>query len=476
MEHWILVVSFAALLSGVFIFKKLWLGALLAILILLINKIALSQLNDFYFSIANGSIISLELGVLLLGAYLFYNILLSNNHFDGLQTVFSNYSSRFSVVLILCLFMGSFMEGIAGFGIPAMLIAPLMLATGFKPLTSIVLPLAATVSAVTFGALGTPLKIGLNVTSTDATSFNTICLNMIPAFITPFVLAFLYSKSEDIRMDYKKEWKLLAGAGACFAIPYFVTGYFNIEYPSVVAGAAGLLLFNLFFIPKKDITSLRWWYKLFWPYGLLVGLLVILKALSSQFSFTIHDQLRTINFFQPGIVFILTAIIVALIQSPSNAFMRILDQSKVTVVRIGQSLVTIFLLVCFTQIINSDFSGFMNAAFGNVKQQMLLAIIPVTGIAGSFITGSATMSNLLLNGWVQSTSSLSYLPVSMALLNTGGAVGNAISLQNIIMVKSVINTDESEGKVVRLNLMVVFAYLFFLIASMLAIVYLSGAY
>jgi len=44
------------------------------------------------------------------------------------------------------------------------------------------------------------------------------------------------------------------------------------------------------------------------------------------------------------------------------------------------------------------------------------------------------------------------------------------------MVKSVINTDESEGKVVRLNLMVVFAYLFFLIASMLAIVYLSGAY
>jgi len=60
LEHWILVISFAALLSGVFIFKKLWLGALLAILILLINKIALSQLNDFYFSVANGSIISLD--------------------------------------------------------------------------------------------------------------------------------------------------------------------------------------------------------------------------------------------------------------------------------------------------------------------------------------------------------------------------------------------------------------------------------
>ena len=84
------------------------------------------------------------------------------------------------------------MEGIAGFGIPAMLIAPLLITLDFKPITSIVLPLAANTTAVTFGALGTPFKVGLGIYESEPTVLFTVLLNSLPALSLPFILAFLY--------------------------------------------------------------------------------------------------------------------------------------------------------------------------------------------------------------------------------------------------------------------------------------------
>lgn len=133
--------SFAALLTGGFLFRKLWLGALTGCIILILGKM-LNNKGEIFVSLANGSIISVELLLLLFGAYLFYNTLASRNHFWHFVKSTSKFPSRLSVAIMLCWFLGSFMEGIAGFGIPAMLIAPLMMAVGYRPLTSVVLPLA----------------------------------------------------------------------------------------------------------------------------------------------------------------------------------------------------------------------------------------------------------------------------------------------------------------------------------------------
>lgn len=161
MDTWNLIITFTILLFGVFFFKKLWLGTLGAVLFIVISKvIQLTSIDFIYLPFFSGIVISIELGLLLFGAYLFYNTLHANSHFSDFIKITSSFPSKLFVIIILCVFMGSFMEGIAGFGIPAMLIAPLLMTLGFKPLTSIVLPLAANTIAVTFGALGTPLKIG----------------------------------------------------------------------------------------------------------------------------------------------------------------------------------------------------------------------------------------------------------------------------------------------------------------------------
>jgi L-lactate permease len=458
-----LLLSFLALLIGVFVFKKLWLGAMAAVIIYLIFKISThASFDTIKVPLSSGFLISFELTLLLFGAFLFYNILSSNIHFNDFNNTTSAFSSKLSIVLILCLFMGSFMEGIAGFGIPAMLIAPLMLVGGFKPLTSIVLPLAANTIAVTFGALGTPLKIGLGINTSDSTVLLTLLLNSLPELTLPFVLAFLYGKTEQLKIDWRKEWKILLGAGFCYLVPYSLTGYFSIEYPSVVAGVFGLISFVFLFIPKKENPPLTFWWNTFYPYLLFVFLLVIAKYYFGDYAWKVREPLKPISFYQPGVVFILTGILYLFLIKKRQLVLALFQQSKTTVFKIAKPILSIVFLVCFTQLIQQDVSGIAHRYYSDLSKTVQVFITPVMGVSGSFITGSATMSNLLLSNGVRT--STTNLPLLLALLNTGSAIGNAISLQNIVMVKSIINYPIRMEKVLQYNLVVIGFYLALTIA------------
>ncbi len=472
MENWAVLIAFIILLSGVFIFKKLWLGALLAILFFLTTKfVLLLQIDFVYVPLVSACIISVELLFLLFGAYLFYSTLYSNNHFESFIKTTASFSSELFTILILCLFMGSFMEGIAGFGIPAMLIAPLLLAMGFKPLTSIVLPLAANTTAVTFGALGTALKVGLVITESGQTAYLTLLLNSLPAIALPFLLAFLYSKTEQKPVQWKQHWKILLGAGFSFTVPYVVIGLFSIEYPTVVSGIAGLLIFVSIFIPKEVRPSITLWLKTFYPYFIFVVLLLIAKYFLTDFYWSIVEGGRRISLYQPGLVFILTSIIYLIIIKKEKLVSQFYEYNKETFLKTGKSIATIFLLVCLTQFIQNDLSSIVNTYYVGLHQTIKLVLNPFLGVVGSFVTGSATMSNLLLGSAIKADEAAgASLPLLLALLHTGSSIGNAISLQNIIMVKSVVNQPLiGYAKVIKYNMLVVGFYVLTIIVISLLI-------
>ncbi len=137
--------------------------------------------------------------------------------------------------------------------------------------------------------------------------------------------------------------------------------------------------------------------------------------------------------------------------------LALFNQSKTTGFKVAKPLLTIVLLVCFTQLIQQDVSGIAHRYYSDLSKTVLVLITPVMGVSGSFITGSATMSNLLLSNGVRSTTT--NLPLLLALLNTGSAIGNAISLQNIVMIKSIINCPIKTEKVLKYNLLLIVFYL-----------------
>jgi L-lactate permease len=462
MEHWTVLLSFTILLVGVFVIKKLWAGALAALVLMLIFKgVLLQRFDGVYLPLVTASVLSLELALLLFGAYLFYTTLQTNSHFSQFIEITSSFSSQLAVVLILCVFMGSFMEGIAGFGIPAMLIAPLLITLGFKPLTSIVLPLAANTTAVTFGALGTPLNIGLGIVERDSTVVLTIVLNSLPALLLPFVLAFMYSKTERIALVWKKNRTMLIGAGFSFTIPYCVAGILSIEYPAVAAGIIGLLLFISFCVPKSERPTLDFWLKTFYPYGIFIVLLVVAKYVLYGIDWTLYEGTRPLSLYQPGIVFIAASMVYLLIVAKHEIAVRFYNQSKEVFMKTGTSMMTIFLLVCLAQLLQEDLSSIVKSYYSGLHQTTKLLLTSFIGVMGSFLSGSATMSNVLFGHAIKINEIVgSTLPLLLALLHTGSAIGNAISLQNIIMVKSVVNQPLiGYEKILQYNLLVVGVYM-----------------
>jgi L-lactate permease len=259
---------------------------------------------------------------------------------------------------------------------------------------------------------------------------------------------------------------MLLGAGFCYLIPYALTGYFSIEFPSVVAGVFGLISFVFFFIPKKENPYLIFWWNSFYPYLLFVLLLVIAKYYLSDYVWKINEHLNPISFYQPGVVFILTGIIYLFLIKKRHLVLALSHQSKTTVLKIATPLLTIVFLVCFTQLIKPDVSGTAHLYYSDLSKTAQIFITPVMGTLGSFITGSATMSNLLLSNGVRS--STTNLPLLLALLNTGSAIGNSISFQNILMVKTVINNDVNVARVIKHTVYVVFFYLVVVIISALS--------
>lgn len=463
MEIYPVLLSFLVLLIGALYLRKLWLGAVMALIVYIVIKSFSSvDYGSFIFPVTNGVIISAELTLLLFGAFLFYKLLQVNNHFDTLNKIASSFSSKLSVVIILCYFLGSFLEGIAGFGIPAMLIAPMLLTLGYKPLTCIILPLAANTTAVTFGALGTPLKIGLEIFEPDTVVKYTLLLNFIPAVLLPFLLAFLYEKTEQIKLNWSENKKMLLGAGIIYAVIYIITGMFTIEYVSVISGVSGLLIFIFLFIPKNENPSIKAWLKTFYPYFFFILFLLIARYFLSDIYWNIHQHIRPVSLYQPGAVFIFTGFLYYLfIVKRHQHTLSYIRQNKNTLRIILRPVFTILILVCYTQIIRTDLALIAQAHLHDYSDTVKSVINPLLGITGSFLSGSATMSNLAFGNAIQTNAiSLDNLPLLTALLHTGSAIGNAVSLQNILMVKSVVNVPEiNYSKVLKLNAIVVGAYL-----------------
>src|SRR5699024_10345251 len=99
---------------------------------------------------------------IIFGAILLLNLLKHSGGIGLIRQSFADISPdrRVQVVIIAWLF-GSFLEGAAGFGTPAAIVAPLLLALGYPALASVMIGLMVQSTAVTFGALGVPILIGV---------------------------------------------------------------------------------------------------------------------------------------------------------------------------------------------------------------------------------------------------------------------------------------------------------------------------
>ncbi len=214
-----------------------------------------------------GVVIALEILYILFGAMLLLNIISQAGALSVIRNSLLSISPdrRVQVVIVAWLF-GSFIEGAAGFGTPAVICVPLLVAIGFPPLASVMVTLIIQSTPSTFGAVGTPIIVGIRsglgntelVTNYLQTSGLTMeqflqditlkaaLIHAVLGFFLPLVivaiLTVMFSSEPDWRSAVS-EWKFLLFAGAAFVVPYLLTAMFiGPEFPTLVGGMVGLLL------------------------------------------------------------------------------------------------------------------------------------------------------------------------------------------------------------------------------------------
>lgn len=211
---------------------------------------------------------ALEVFFIIFGAILFLNMLRRCGHMEAIQRSFSRVSAdrRVQAILIAWLF-GAFIEGTAGYGTPAALAAPLLVALGFPPVGACIVCLIANSTPVPFAAAGAPITAMVKAISSDltgnaqyvaqygldydaflrqATHLTTLFLG-VGGIVTPLLLIGvflkLYGEKGHWGRDFVEILPFGLFTGLAFSLPYhLISMIFGHEFPSIVGAVTGLVL------------------------------------------------------------------------------------------------------------------------------------------------------------------------------------------------------------------------------------------
>ncbi|MDY3205026.1 MAG: L-lactate permease, partial [Arcobacter sp.] len=114
-------------------------------------------------STIEGMLITISVLWIIFGAILLLNTLKHSGAIIVIRQGFNNISPdrRIQAIIVAWLF-GCFIEGASGFGTPAAIAAPLLVAIGFPAMAAVMLGMMVQSTPVSFGAVGTPILIGVN--------------------------------------------------------------------------------------------------------------------------------------------------------------------------------------------------------------------------------------------------------------------------------------------------------------------------
>ena len=215
----------------------------------------------------NGFITAANILYIVFGAILLLYTLKQTGAFDAINSGFASVSEDRRVQVVLLVFlMGSFIEAAAGFGTPAAIVGPLLVGLGFPPLGAVVIALTGNLMAITFGAVGTPLIIGMidifegvESVSTEvvgAGGYNSVAAwvseiavfaamhHIVVGVALPFIGVAMMTRFFGEERSIKPALEVLPltlFAWAAFSVPYFLTAYFlGPEFPGLIGSMVGL--------------------------------------------------------------------------------------------------------------------------------------------------------------------------------------------------------------------------------------------
>ena len=156
------ILAAAILLVGFRLPARVAMPVVYALAVLIGGLAWMMPLTQIVAASIQGLFIAFEILFIIFAAILLLNTLKHSGAIAAIRSGFTSITpDRRIQVVIVCWLFGSFIEGASGFGTPAAIAAPLLVALGFPALTAVMLGMMVQSTPVTFGAVGTPILVGV---------------------------------------------------------------------------------------------------------------------------------------------------------------------------------------------------------------------------------------------------------------------------------------------------------------------------
>jgi lactate permease len=373
-------------------------------------------------------------------------------------------------VLVIVWFFALFMEGAAGFGTPVALAAPLLVSVGVRPVQAVAAVLIGHSVGVSFGAVGTPVEpqAAASGLAPVALAHATGVYHALVGWV--MLLLAMRTASPDSQAVVGRallRWSL--AAAALFLLPMFaIARWVGPELPTLggalIGGVAFVLLVKLA-IGSRQSQLRRGRAELAVaaaPYLVLIALVLVTRLVQPIGVFTasvtaewrVHDLFggRIQPLYHPGTMLLMGFLVGGLLQRVTAADLGIAAARAAR--HLQPVLLALLAMLGISRLMVHAGMISALAQSGAALGAVWPMGAPFVGVLGTFVTGSATASNILMTDLQRVTAESLSLPplILVGAQGFGAAVGNMIAPHNIIAGCATVALSGREGDVLRRTL------------------------
>jgi lactate permease len=399
-------------------------------------------------------------------------------------------------LLILSWVFSAFLQGVAGFGVPIAVVAPLLIGLGFSPVTSVAAVAAGHSWSVTFGDIASSFNALIAATGLSGKVLApwTAALLGVACFACGIAAVYAYQGFTSL----KRGWPALLLIGIVMAGTQYLLAVNRLwNLAGFVAGLVGLaasaFVARMAFYRRRqemdvetepilEVNGVNNRKRKSMPLLLAVSpyLILILIVGMAELVTPVHEFLNQIQvvmefpktetalgwiteagvgkkisvFGHAGALLAYTSVAGYILFSLTGYYKpgavgRILFNTTRSAVRSSIGIAT---MVGFATIMSlSGMTYALAVGLSQVLEPIFPFLSPYIGLLGAFMTGSNTNSNVVFAALQQQTATLLSLPVTLILAaqTTGGSLGSMLAPAKIIVGCSTAGLSGEEGQVLR---------------------------
>ena len=391
-----------------------------------------------------------------------------------------------------------FMQGVAGFGVPVAVVAPLLVLMGFSPARAAAIVLVGHAWAVTFGSMGSSYYTIQLVTgiSGDVIGPQMAALFALPIVVTGFAVAHLQGGLAAVRRGAPG----ILVIGGAMALSVWIAALVGVPQlasiiPGLVGAGVGWLVSktpllgrspraveDAAFVPEGTPNEPEGaeaetsnFHMAFLPYYLVILFSILSQvpaiksaanslflaldypALETALGFQVgaEEDYAKIRFFRHPAPLILASLLVSYLVYQIAGRWRsgtLVSATKLTYSQSISTSVGIGAMVMMAVIMtDTGMTALLGRAIAAGTGPAFPIFAPYIGVLGTFMTGSNTNSNVMFGALqLESASALGISTVTIASIQSiGGSLGSAIAPAKVLVGTTIVGLSGRENEVMR---------------------------